>query len=118
MAETLCSIDNVKKKAGTNFPTTTSDAEITVLINNAESYINDRTQVDWVALFSGLATDKKNILRDFASSHAAMFVIIDDPNSYNSLAEAQFIADVNFQRYTETEREIKEKVAQDFMRGT
>lgn len=121
MVETLCDSGAVKLKAGANRPTddtVITGANYTMLINEAEAFINDKTQIDWVAAYAGLATDLKTVLEDFASSHAAIAVISHDMSGYTSRAEAQSMLDVNYARLTDALNIVKEKVASDFMQGT
>ena len=117
MTETLCSIDNAKSMAGANFPTSASDAEITVWINDAEAYITNRTQIDWVTLFSGLGANLKNMLREFTACATAYHIVKTDPNAYNSLPECKFIMNANLHKADVLERQLKEKTTTDFIQG-
>ena len=133
MVSTLCDSGSAIVKAGekvsTKFTTkdeaffgyssdagTSKQEVIDELINQAESFINDRTQVDWVALYSGLSTDLKKILEDAASSHAAISMINYNMGGYTSRQEAQTMLDVNYSRLTDAIRELKEKVTTDFIK--
>ena len=115
MVETLTDSGAVKIRAGANVATLTPD-QYTELINQAEAYINSTTRIDYVAAYSGLATDKKKILDLAASSHAAMGAINFDMSGYTSRAEALTMLNFNHQLMFEATRLLKEKeVAPDFI---
>ena len=100
MAETLCDSGAVKLKAGANASVLTA-AQYTQLINQAESYINDLARNDYVASYSGLATDKKKILEDCASCHAAISVINYDMSGFTSRQEALIMVNILWARMQE-----------------
>lgn len=112
MTETICDSGAVKLKAGANAPTLTA-AQYTQLINQAESFINVITGVDYVSGYAGLTDVDKKILEDAASSHAAMGVINYDMSGYTSRAEAQTMLDVNYSRFFDAIELIKDKKYQE-----
>lgn len=121
MTETFCTSGAVKLKAGANRPnddTVLIDTDYTALINQAENFFNGVMRLDLVASYGTLPDDKKKILEDGASSHAAMAVINYDMGGYTSRAEAQTMLDVNNNRVTEAIKLLKEKAVTDFIQGT
>lgn len=120
MAETLCTSGAVKLKAGANRPADDTDLtadNYTTFINEAEAAIAAETRINWVDEYSGLDADFKTILEDAASSHAAIPVINFDMSGYTSRAEAQTMLDVNYARFRDALRLLKEKVTSDFIQG-
>jgi hypothetical protein len=118
MTETLCDKAAVQLKAGTNVNSTITDGQYTQLINQAESYINAVTRVNWVDVYAALDADLKKILEDAASSHAALGAINFDMSGYTSRAEAQTMLDVNYTRLTDAINQLKEKYTTDFIQET
>lgn len=84
MTETLCLSGAVMFKAGANVSTAITAAQYTQIINQAESYINASTEKDWVADYASLEDDRKKILEDAASCHAAIAAINYDPDQYTN----------------------------------
>jgi hypothetical protein len=101
MTETLCDSGAVKLKAGAAVSTALTAAQYTQLINQAECFINDLSRKDWVAAYSGLATDKKKILEDAASCHAAVGAINYDMSGYTSRQEALTMVNILWARMQE-----------------
>jgi len=120
MAETFCTSGSVKLKSGTNVSTAITAAQYTELINQAESALNMEAKiagVDLVANFTTYDVDARKVLEDGASSHAAVSAVAFDPSGYSKIGEAAFIANVNWTRYLEVVRKIKDKTYTDWLRS-
>ncbi len=63
-------------------------------MTQAESLINVATRKNWSDLYSGLNVDIKGLLKEAASSLAAMYVIQYDMSGYTSRVEAETMLDV------------------------
>lgn len=100
MTETLCDSGAVKLKAGAN-ASVLSVAQYTQLINQAECYINDLARIDYVAKYASLAADKKQILQDAASCHAAIATINYDMSGFTSRQEALIMINILWARMQE-----------------
>lgn len=99
MAEegTLCNNADVLKKAGANANSTaTAEAYTNVFIKEAEGYICAITGYDWKTNYATLSTVGKELLRDIASSLAAIKAINYDMSGFTSRTEAQTMIDVNY----------------------
>lgn len=96
MSFTLCSSLAIIAKAGANASTaaTASSAIVTQLADEAEALIYATTRYDWVANYSLVSTNAKQILSEVASAHAAMQLIMYDMSGYTSRSEAQTMLDV------------------------
>lgn len=119
MVETFCTSGSVKLKAGTNVPVLTP-AQYTELINQAEAALNVEAKnvgYNFLTNYSSLSGSVKLILEDGASSHAAVSAIAFDPSGYTTVGEAAFISNVNWTRYLEVVRKLKDKQYTDFIRG-
>lgn len=99
MTETLCAAADVQLKAGSDYPTGLSAGNFTTLINLAEGVIAGETRYDWVTNYSSISDRGKEILKDAASSHAAMAAINYKLTNYDTLAVAQTMLDVNLTIY-------------------
>jgi hypothetical protein len=97
MTETMCDSGAVKLKAGANAVILTAP-QYTQLINQAESFINVVTGVNYTDSYGSLNDDLRRILEDVASSHAAVAVINNSMGGFTSRAEAQTMLDVNYTR--------------------
>lgn len=115
MVETLCDSGAVKLKVGLNATVLTAE-QYTQLINQAEGAIAVESGKDYVADYSGYSDNYKKILEDAASSHAAMSTLGYDLNA-NSLATSQSILDINWTRFTNAMKLLKDKKAVDFVSG-
>jgi hypothetical protein len=115
MVETLCDSGAVKLKAGANYSIGISGAQFTQLINQAESTINMITRVNWTDNYAALNVDVAKVLEDAASSHAAIGIINHDMSGYTSRAEAQTMLDVNYSRFSDAIRWLKEKFTTDWI---
>lgn len=127
MVNTFCTSGACLLKAGKDVSTDftvgtpggqTATAAIDQLINQAESFINTITGVNYTDTFSGLDDDKKKILEDVASSHVAMAMIQYDIASYQNRGQAQTMLNINHNRVTSGTDLLKEKKASDFVSKT
>lgn len=117
MTETLCTSAAVKLKAGANATELTA-AQYTELINQAESHINTLTRVNFTDSYSGLNDDTKKILEDAASCYAACSAVAYDMDNYGSLTRAQTILNVNWAKFQECMKILKEKFNTDFINNS
>ena len=84
----------VSRKAGANASSTSNvEAYINDFMTQAESTINVATRKNWTDIYSSLNTDVKGILKETASSLAAMYVIIFDMSGFTSRSEAETMLD-------------------------
>lgn len=91
MAEegTLCINADVLKKAGANASTTaTGEAYTNVFIKMAEAQLSSSARYDWVTNYSSVSTIGKQILKDAASSYAAVLAINYNMSGFTSRQEA------------------------------
>lgn len=91
MAEegTLCINADVLKKAGVNANSTaTAEAYTNVFIKMAEGQLSSSARYDWVTNYSSVSTIGKQILKDAASSYAAVQAINYDMSGFTSRQEA------------------------------
>lgn len=119
MAVVFCTVDQALTKAGANhhtyFDSGGGTTDVEEFINQAESFINVSTRINYSDTYSTLNTDVKRILEDAASSHAAMAIINYDMGSYNTLAEAQTMLDLNYTRLKDAMRLLDEKKHTNFI---
>jgi hypothetical protein len=113
---TMCSSGAVVLKAGLNAKILT-DANYTTLINQAESFINTATRINFTDTYAGLNADVKLILEDAASSYAAIGVINYDMSGFYSRTEAQTMLDVNWAKFRECINLLIDKKHTDFIEG-
>lgn len=79
----------VQRKVGAGASATANvEAYINDFMTQAESFINTSTRYNWSDAYSGLNVDVKGILKECASSLAAMEVIRYDMSGYTSRHEA------------------------------
>ena len=120
MAVTFTNSGIVKLKAGASVSTAITDAQYTELINEAEAALSIEAKIpayELVANYGNLNANIKKILDDGASSHAAVAAIAHDPASYSKIGEAAFIANVNWTRYLNVVRLLKEKQYTDWIKS-
>lgn len=117
MTETFCDSGAVKLKAGANVSSSLTAAHYTELINQAENFINSVTLTDYVATYSGLPDDKKKLLEDAASCHAAVGAINYDMSGYTSRQEATTMLNVVWARMQEAIKLLKNKDVPAFING-
>lgn len=97
MAEegTLCINADVLKKAGLNANSTaTAEAYTNVFIKEAEGHLCTSARYDWVTNYSSISTVGKGILRDAASSYAAVLAINYDMSEFTSRQEALIMINI------------------------
>jgi len=93
MAEegTLAINADVLKKAGVNASSTsTAEAYTNIYIKMAEGQLSTSARYDWVANYSSVSAIGKQILKDAASSYAAILAMNYDPRNYTSSQEFSF----------------------------
>ena len=117
MAETFCTSGSVKLKAGANVSSAITAEQYTELINQAESFINTATRINYTDNYSSLNDDVKKILEDAASCHAATGAINYDMSGYTSRAEAQTMLDLCWARLMKAIELLKDKKHTDFING-
>lgn len=91
MAEegTLCINADVLKKAGANASSTaTAEAYTNVFIKMAEAQLSTSARYDWVTNYASVSTIGKQILKDAASSYAAVLAMNYQMVGYTSRQEA------------------------------
>jgi hypothetical protein len=88
-AGTLCTNSNVKYKAGANASATSiAEAYTNVYILEAEAQLSSAARYDWVANYASVSAIGKEILRDAASSYAAVLAVNYDMSGFTSRQEA------------------------------
>lgn len=88
-AGTLCGQADVAKKAGANASATSvAEAYTNVYIKLAEAQLCTSARYDWVTNYASVSTIGKEILRDAASSYAAICVINYDMSGFFSRTES------------------------------
>lgn len=124
MTSTFCTSGACLLKAGKNVSTDfstgtpggqTATAAIDQLINQAESYLNTLTRINYTDTYASLNGDVKKILEDAASCHAALAMVTYDTSSYTSRAEAQTILNVCYARLTDAVQLLREKQFTNFI---
>lgn len=86
---TLCGQTDVAKKAGANASATSVAEDYTnVYILLAEAQLSASARYDWVTNYASVSAIGKEILRDAASSYAAVQVINYDMSGFTSRQEA------------------------------
>lgn len=94
-AGTLCINADVVKKAGANASSTaTAEAYTNVFIKQAEGHLCTSARYDWVANIASVSTIGKEILRDAASSYAAVQCINYDMSGFTSRQEALIMINI------------------------
>jgi len=105
----------VKLKAGANVSTALTSAQYTQLINQAESYVNLLTRINYTDTYSGLNDDKKKILEEAVSCHAATAAINYDMSGYTSRQEVLNMLNLLWARLVEAIKLLKGKDQQAFV---
>lgn len=94
-AGTLCINADVLKKAGVDASSTsTAEAYTNVFIKMAEAQLSTSARYDWVTNYSSVSDIGKEILRDAASSWAAILAINYDMSGFQSRQEALTIVNI------------------------
>lgn len=105
MAEegTLCTNGNVTYKAGASASSTsTAEAYTNVYIKQAEAQLSTSARYDWVTNYSSISTIGKEILRDAASSYAAVLAIQYDMSGFTSRQEALLMINILWAGFQKT----------------
>lgn len=88
-AGTLCTNSNVKYKAGVNASAVSiAEAYTNVYILLAEAQLSASARYNWVSNYASVSTIGREILRDAASSYAAVQAINYDMSGFTSRQEA------------------------------
>ena len=114
MAWTLTTSGACLSKAGAN--ATISSAALVIWSNQAESALSLITRKDWVADYSTITANFKQVLSDVVSDMVAMRIITYDMSGYTSRTEAETMLDVlrdNITRGIEVLREQKHQEVMD-----
>jgi hypothetical protein len=94
-AGTLCINADVLKKAGANaLAAATAEGYTNVYILEAEAQLCTSARYDWVTNYASVSAIGKEILRDAASSYAAVLAISYDMSGYTSRQEALQIVNI------------------------
>jgi hypothetical protein len=117
MTETLCDSGAVKLKAGINVSTAITATQYTQLINEAENFIVDKTRYDYVAAFSGLNSNKKYILQEAASCHAAICAINYDMSGFTTRQEALIMINILWAKLQECLRLLNDDNTRGWING-
>jgi len=97
MAEegTLAINADVLKKAGANASSTsTAEAYTNVFIKMAEGQLSTAARYDWITNYASVSTVGKHILRDAASSYAAILAINYQMNGFTSRQESLIMINI------------------------
>ena len=114
MAWTLTTSGACISKAGAN--ATISSAALVIWSNQAESTLSAITRKDWVADYSTVTANFKQVLSDVVSDMVGMRIISYDMSGYTSRTEAETMLDVlrdNITRNIEVLREQKHQEVMD-----
>jgi len=118
MAWTMCSSGAMEFKAGVNASLTVlSGAHMQSFNEQAESFINTATRINYTDAYDSLNDDVKKILEDAVSAKGAMMIINADMSGYTSRAEAQTMLDVNYTVLTDAIKLLSDKKYTDFIDG-
>lgn len=113
----FCTTAEVQYKAGAG---ASSTANVETYINNfvtqAESYINAVCKFNFSDTYSTLNVDVKGLLKEAASSLAAMYVISFDMSGYTSRAEAQTMLNILWSRAQECITLLSQQAVTDFLK--
>ena len=116
MVTTIASSAAVVLKAGANAKVL-EDSEYTQLINQAEGNISVRTRKDWVAAYSTLSANVKQILEEGVSNLAGMYAIETDMSGFSSRTEAETMLDVLQDGYLRVLGILNDKKNRTFIEG-
>lgn len=115
MTTTLCTSGIVKLHAGANVSAALTDAQYTSLINEAEAFISESSQYDFVANYSSLPTNLKPLLELGTACHAAFNAIKYDQSGYTSRQEAQVMLDANWTQVVEINNLLRDAKYKNFV---
>lgn len=118
MAEegTLCTREDVLKKAGANASATSAAEGYTnVFIKQAEGLISAITRYDWVTNYASVSDIGKEALRQATSSLAAVYVINYDMSGFFSKINAQVMIDINYNAFVDVMNILKDDKGRAFV---
>ena len=108
-------------KAGANVSTVFTGTEANtnwdIFIAQAESFVNALTRINYSDTYTGLNTDKREILSEVVSNLAAMYAISYDMSGYTSRLEAGKMLDVLRDGATRGLSLLRDKKQTDFIDG-
>lgn len=107
MTVTLCTSGAVVLKAGKD-ATILADADYTTLINQAEGDLAADTRVDWVAVYSGISANYKQVIEGACAAKAAVSVIAYDPYALGSLTVATTKVNICLDEYDRAVSKLKD----------
>lgn len=108
----------VQRKVGAGASATSNvEAYINDFMTQAESFINTITLFNWSDVYTSLNADVKGILKEYASNLAAMDVIAYDMSGYGSIAEAQTLLNVLWNKCELCRRLLEDQRTKIFIRG-
>lgn len=100
MAATLASTADVAKKAGANVSAVSIvEAYVDVYLKMAEAQLSTSARYDWVTNYSSISDIGKEILRDAATSYAAVQAINYDMANFTSRQEALIMVNILWAGY-------------------
>jgi len=100
MSFLFCTSGAIVIKAG-RYPSDTAAASAAILqqfSDDAEGYINAITRYDWIANYSSVSTNFKQVLADAASCLAGAYIIAYDMSGYTSRGEAESMINILYDR--------------------
>lgn len=120
MVETLCTSGAVKHRAtyAASTTVTTSGSWLTEFINQAEGDIAAETRVDWVAIYSTLSANYKQVLEGACAAKAAIKVINYDLRGFLSIGEAGLITNVLWAEYARALKVLEQPSVSKAIGGT
>lgn len=104
---TITSEAAISLMAGVKVGAGATEANNNILVAQAEGYLSGFVQDDVVAGFAGYDTVTKGLLSEWASRHAGMTLILNDPSTYTDLIEAEDMVQVHIYRMEKIEEELR-----------
>ena len=95
-----------------------SEDAVDLWISEAACVINTICREDFSTTYGNLSVNKRDILADAASSHAAVKCIIYDMSGYGSRTEAESMINVLLENFQRNIGILKKQESQDFINGT
>jgi len=107
----------VLRKAGSGASATSSaEAYVNDFMTQVESEINATCRFNFSDAYSSLNADTRGLLKQCASSMAAIYVIMYDMSGYSSRIEAEDLINVNRDAALRILALLKDKKTSDFIR--
>ena len=91
---------------------------MTTFINQAEGDIMAETQCDWVAVYSGLSANYKQVLEGACAAKAAIRCISYNTVGYTGVGEATFIVNVLWAEYDRAIKVLSQPAIRNAVGGT